>query len=381
MSKYFLFAALFINSLGIDVSLQDKIPGMFVKILVVALLSLSVLSSRKERFSKGLKRVLILVSIYFVLNLALGLFFQQHRFTSVFFIAMFSLVIPIFLFQRSFRFDGKGLLTFVSLLPILDYLVSLVFNFIEFYPISRLESDGVARLQCTSVPANFAMTLFFAIFAHACNYERFKERKFLYFLYLLLLFVFIFLTGARMALLCSLLIATLIILRSLKLNKFKSVVLGLVVLFVSINYLVINNSRNFNDSVESGAINTSGRSAAWMFFWNEYEKNRFLGIGHGNSRNYFLGSEIEFFTTPHNEYLRLMLEGGGVVSMLVFVLSFKFLYARFILFKSKRLFSDYALLVMYFVTLIYSITDNTFSTYQFIIPFLLMIKYFDNNKA
>jgi O-antigen ligase len=280
-----------------------------------------------------------------------------------------------------FHLVTRQFLFIVSILPLIDFTVSLVFSWLDIHPMFRLEADGIARLQCSTIPANFAMTVFFAIYAHACNYRELKIKRNLYFSYLLILFFLLYLTGARMALFCALLVAIFVILKNFKINKFKASIIGLCLLVVSGYFLVANNSRNFSDSEESTLINTSGRSAAWVFFFNEFRKNEKFGIGHGNSRNYFLGSEIEFFTTPHNEYIRLLLEGGLLLSVLMLLLAIKFLLGRWKSFQSDLNIADYSVGILYGVTLIFSITDNTFSTYQFTLPFFFMIKYFDQIKS
>ena len=378
MYYYFLYIALVFNSLGIDISFQSQIPSILTKTIVLGLIFLFIIFSKRGSQSIGLNRIFLLIFIYLLGNLMIAFFFQSNRLTGLMFNGMFSLILPVFILKQKFQLRKKYFLVWMSIIPMIVFFISLLFEAFKIYGMFRNEGGNISRLQCTSVPSNFAMVIFFAIFAHSCNFKGGKKSSFLYYLYLLLLFVLLNLTGARMALFCAILSSICLIMYKLDWKFWKKLFIGFVFFFLSLFLFLVNNTRNLSDASQSDIINTSGRSSAWIFFMDEIQKNKLFGIGHGNSREYFLDSEIEFFTTPHNEYIRLLLEGGGLLAVLVLVVSFRFIYQRFRAYRTVKDFSNFAILILYFATLIYSFTDNTFSTYQFFIPFLFVIKYFDN---
>jgi O-antigen ligase len=143
---------------------------------------------------------------------------------------------------------------------------------------------------------------------------------------------------------------------------------------VSVLYLILNNSRNQVTNGDDTLINTSGRTDAWLFFYEKYLSNPIWGIGAGNSSKFVKNSDIEFFVTPHNEYLRLFLESGavGAVLVIIFVVPEVFKNLKLSNFKKKNLFV-FIISALYLNVLIFSFTDNTFATYQFYIPFLVLI--------
>lgn len=367
-----LLSLIFINSLGLDISWTQFVPSFVVKAILILLLIVPKLLTSKKVLSCSLKNILYTILTYISINIILGALIDPSRFTTFFLNSLLALALPAIILYRYPKLDWEQFLKIIKLTPLLILLIGLAMDLMQFHPLFRTEYDGSVRLQATSVPANFAMTVFFAVLAHSLDFNSFKTNKILFYFYLVLLIGLIILTGSRMALFCSMLVIAFIWYRRIRIPTLFKVFMIAVGLIFSTYYLIINSARS-NQSI--GSINTSGREEAWLFFFQEYQSNSNYGIGIGNSLKYFTAGDIQYFTTPHNEYLRLLLEGGNIAFISIGLLVLYFILNSF---RAYRKFGDqnkYYLLVLYLTTLVYSITDNTFSTYQYYLPFLFFVYF------
>jgi teichuronic acid biosynthesis protein TuaE len=129
---------------------------------------------------------------------------------------------------------------------------------------------------------------------------------------------------------------------------------------------------NIGETGGQGNVNTSGRSVAWDFLLEEAMENPLFGrgLGAGTIVGGQVTSEGEIvnpaFRAPHNEYLRMFVD-GGVVGTLLILLGFGIVFRRIL--QSVRAESKLYLATFLFGFAVYSLTDNTLSTIQFFIPF------------
>jgi O-antigen ligase len=123
---------------------------------------------------------------------------------------------------------------------------------------------------------------------------------------------------------------------------------------------------------EAGQINTSGREAAWEFFWDQAHREPVFGRGLGSGPVIDVPDWIERgdFTAQHNEYLRLFLEGGYVgfaIVLAAIVLTIALVARRF----PRRVAGDLWALVGAFTLL--SFVDNTLSAPEFAVAFAVLL--------
>lgn len=376
LAYYIFYLALIINGLALDIEWTSHISSDVSKGFVLILLFIPVLLDNIYK-NANIKRILKLILIYIFFNLTFGVLFDENRFGSIFLNSIYAFIIPPFLFWRYPDLYRYNFLSVVKSLPSILFIIGIIMNIVGLHPLFRIDYDGSIRLQATSIPSNYAMTILFAILAHTIDIKSYRSSKIWFLLYLTFLLILLFLTGSRMGLFCAILIIVFNMYKQINLNRFPKIIFLLIFFLTTVFIFIFKNSRNSSDT---NNINTSGRETAWVFFWDEYKLNQMHGIGMGNSLRYFKSGEIEYFTTPHNEYLRLLLEGGLLLFIFVFIailFSFYKLIQRYRVSQKKNL---YYLMVLYLVILIYSITDNIFSTYQSYIYFLLFVVYLGDKK-
>jgi hypothetical protein len=118
------------------------------------------------------------------------------------------------------------------------------------------------------------------------------------------------------------------------------------------------------------ALNTSGRLAAWRFFWGVAQENIWFGRGLGTGTIANQGEVNRAFRVPHNEYLRILVD-GGVIGLAV-VLAGYVLMARQMLRACPP--EHRSLLVAGLAVLaIDAVLNNPLTTQQFSIPFWLYL--------
>ncbi len=373
---YIFCIFIFLNMMSFDVVLVSYIPAAITKFIILSgLLATSNLRSNSKRNMDIFKVVLI----YGILNIVVGVIILPENLTSENFSSIFSLVVTGYVFtHHNYTRETKNLIIKVLIYaPIGVLILGLVYQLVLNRSIFRFEGGGIYRLQGASVPAHYGMICFFGIFAQNISFFIFNKKGIINKIIFLLLFVILYLTGARTALLCSIILTAFYFSKYLKYPTWKKVLASIIWMGTSILYLIIDNTRNNVTGDNNELINTSGRTEAWAFFYRRFLDEPVWGIGSGNSSKFMKNSIIEFFITPHNEYLRLIVETGLVGACIIIILVVPKLYKNISLNKLKGKNTDFTIAILYLTVLIFSITDNTFATYQFYIPFLLIINYVD----
>jgi teichuronic acid biosynthesis protein TuaE len=125
-------------------------------------------------------------------------------------------------------------------------------------------------------------------------------------------------------------------------------------------------TRTFGYIDISGQLNTSGRLSAWEFFFTEAMENPLFGRGLGAGTVANTGQVYAAFRVPHNEYIRLLID-GGIVGAVIVIFSFILVFRK--IFRYIEPNTRHYLLFLYIGFAIYSFFDNTLSTTQFLLPF------------
>lgn len=131
-------------------------------------------------------------------------------------------------------------------------------------------------------------------------------------------------------------------------------------------------ARNADFAAKEGSFNTSGRVAAWTYFWEEAQESPV--VGHGLGAGPAIGAQTPDyvggdFTNPHNEYLRLFVDGGYVglaIVLLAIVATMVFVYRS----VPRPVTPDFAAIIAAFAVL--SFVDNTLSSPEFMVPFAVL---------
>jgi O-antigen ligase len=127
-----------------------------------------------------------------------------------------------------------------------------------------------------------------------------------------------------------------------------------------------------------GTFNTSGRSYAWDFFQGFVAENPMTGKGLGfcsiavklYMSSFMSESFVETFRTPHNEYLRWLVDGGVFFALGIFVV----IVTAFVMAARAQHGAARALIVAFALgTVALSYVDNTFSTVQFSVPLVILL--------
>jgi hypothetical protein len=128
----------------------------------------------------------------------------------------------------------------------------------------------------------------------------------------------------------------------------------------------------------NGTFNTSGRTYAWQFFQGFVAENPIAGKGLGFSSiavklymsDYMSESFVETFRTPHNEYLRWLVDGGAFFALGLFVV----IVSAFGIAARAQHGAVRTLVVVFALgTVAVSYVDNTFSTVQFSVPLVILL--------
>lgn len=130
--------------------------------------------------------------------------------------------------------------------------------------------------------------------------------------------------------------------------------------------------RSAGNSYE-GAFNTSGREQAWPFYLQVIEASPWIGRGLGFATiaiGIYAPVGVQQLTAPHNEYLHLATDGGLLllVGFLV-VLAIAFRSAIRSAGRGSGVVMGAALVAI----LVYALSDNPFSTPQFMVPFAVVL--------
>jgi len=280
--------------------------------------------------------------------------------------SLIALLIPwLFL---SVKFDDKtadALLLGIALMPIISILASIpvemmgILNKVgEPFTMIAVDYTGAARLMGMNFPAFLAFFGYvsFLVCLHKVVIE---NRRGFIFLLLLNLALIIF-SGTRMPSLLAVMLAGLMIFFASKetlkgASKVNLFLLGLVfVSVVMVFYWPQLEARMFAQTSDS-AVNLSGRDEIWSYFLAAFYESPVFGKGVG--AGVVLLEDVIIYSShaAHNEYLRLLVD-GGVVGLLLYIGGVVIHLAI----NAKHLTRDEKVLIFgfFFLLAIYSLTDN-----------------------
>lgn len=260
----------------------------------------------------------------------------------------------------------------ICLLPSISVLIGAALQLLHVHTLLDHEFTGAIRLQGANIPPHLAMLSFLGTAIPFVELKREGAKQGFLYTVLAVNFAILIATGTRGPILALAAIALLYfggMLRQYMKGKAKLIVpiLLSVAVIVCAALLQWNNlkKRSFERSTDTG-IDLSGRSEAWTYFLGKVEGHTLAGRGLGSVTVANDGSLFAGFVVPHNEYIRFYVDTGFIGCGLLF-LSLLVVFRKVYKALPGAVKPYYAGLILGF--LIYSFSDNTLSTVQFIIPF------------
>lgn len=267
----------------------------------------------------------------------------------------------------------------VCFLPMVSVACGVLFQWMGLNTMFVTEYSGAVRLQGANIPAHLAFLAFIAFLVAIIEVKRNPHKILFYYFMMGANFLILLLTGTRGPLIAALAMVLVFVFDLIK-QFFKGKtgliipLIGFIAILIVSAWLQLDNfkKRSFVQQSDS-AVNLSGRSEAWEFYLNGVKESQWFGRGLGSVLVSNDGSIDGSFSVPHNEYIRFYYDGGMIGAILLFG-------ALLIVFRDvlRRVPSDIKLYMLAFLFgfFIYSISDNTISTIQFIVPFCVCLNAF-----
>ncbi|WBO93068.1 O-antigen ligase family protein (plasmid) [Bacillus tropicus] len=259
-------------------------------------------------------------------------------------------------------------LKLICSLPIISSIVGILLTLSGIYSFYFYEYTGVVRFQGSSIPAHLAMLSYIGFMVSLIEAKR---NKGIYYLFSIINFLILLSTGTRGPLLASIIIIFVYLLDNVKaFISGKIQYLFYLIIFTSVIFILfILKKDSFLARTKQqgeGAFNLSGREEAWQYFLHKAHDSSIFGKGLGSILQANDGSIFAGFVVPHNEYIRFYYEMGYVGTILIF-LTFFYLFRVIYNVIDKKIKLYYVAFII--GVLIYSFSDNIFSTVQFTVPF------------
>ncbi|WP_223066910.1 O-antigen ligase family protein [Paenibacillus caui] len=260
----------------------------------------------------------------------------------------------------------------ICLLPAVSVGVGMVLQFLHLHSMLDVEFTGAIRLQGANIPPHLAMLAFLGTAIPFVELKRVGAKPVFFYIVIVVNFSILIATGTRGPILAMIFIALYYFydtLRQYLKGKAHLIVplTGSVLVILGAVLLQWNNlkKRSFERTTDTG-IDLSGRSEAWTYFLGKVEGHTLAGRGLGSVTVANDGSLFKGFVVPHNEYIRFYVDTGLIGCGLLF-LSLLAVFIKVNKVLPRQIKPYYAGFILAF--LIYSFSDNTLSTVQFIIPF------------
>lgn len=291
--------------------------------------------------------------------------------------ALIGLAAPLlFMLVRWPEGEAKRQLYLVLFLPLMCLAAGAVLQMAGLYRIYMIEFTGAFRLQGASIPAHLAFLAFAALATAILLWKRMPQNRGFLYVMIAANFIILLLTGTRGPLLAAipLILVFLADLARLLAKGRSALVIPLFAITGLFALAVVwqwdNLLRRSFTRASSAWIDLSGREEAWRFFLERAAESPWFGHGLGSVLTANDGSLYTGFAVPHNEYIRFYHDSGLLGAALLFVSLLAVL-----LHAAKGLPSGGKVYWAAFVAgfLLYSFTDNTLSTLQFMVPFCLVI--------
>lgn len=260
----------------------------------------------------------------------------------------------------------------ICMLPLVSVVVGLLLQLAHVHNFLNIEYTGAVRIQGANIPAHLAMLAFMGVAIPFIEVKRNPQQARFFYIMLVLNFFILIGTGTRgpiLALGLTVLYYFYDILRQyLKGRTYLLIPLmgAFFLIMVAVFWRLDNFEKRSFERQTDTAVDLSGRSEAWEYFLNKVMDSPWSGRGLGAVTVANDGTLYKGFVVPHNEYIRFYFDGGYIGAIL---LMFSLLAVFILVYRALAppIKPYYLLFIAAF--LIYSFSDNTLSTVQFIIPF------------
>lgn len=277
----------------------------------------------------------------------------------------------VFLLIRWPRATAEMHIRIICFLPVISVSCGVLFHLLRLYPLFITEYSGAFRLQGANIPPHLAFLAFIAFLLCLIEIKRNPQKILFFYVMMGTNFLILLLTGTRGPLIAALAMVIVFVYDLIKqFLKGKTALivplLGFItILFLSV-WLQLDNLKKRSFEKESTSVNLSGRTEAWEFYLKGVSDSPWFGRGLGSALVSNDGSIDKSFSVPHNEYIRFYYDGGIIGAILLFG-------TLLIVFRDvfRRIPPDIRLnmLAFFFGFFVYSISDNTISSIQFLVPF------------
>jgi len=278
----------------------------------------------------------------------------------------------VFLLVRWTKETVRRQIRLICLLPSISVGAGALLQAAGLHPLLNVEFTGAIRLQGASIPPHLAMLAFIGITVALIEAKRNGGKAAFFYATLPVNFAILVATGTRGPILALAAIVAWFffdLFRQYLKGRTKLIVplaCALVVLAAAVLLQWDNmKKRSFERQTET-VVDLSGRMEAWTFFLKGANEAPAAGRGLGAVTVANDGSLYEGFVVPHNEYIRFFYDGGYIGAGLMFG-ALLLIFSRIYRAVAPAVKPYFALFALSF--LIYSFSDNTLSTVQFIIPF------------
>ncbi|MBJ8418073.1 O-antigen ligase family protein [Acinetobacter courvalinii] len=296
-----------------------------LRLLQILLAFISVFFLIKNNFNFRIKTILFFFIIYFgiwISFLNFNIFKAQD-------VLMWLSIFFIFLSMLKIDFQGFKIQRYLSILVLGSVTpIFFIFLFIYDFLVSGDKNDWGVYYGSIRIFDSYIISIFWLTFFLLIKGDKIFEKIYVYIIFLI--GVALFFNGARSALLS--IIFPLLILWVIKID-YRSLVnrilkaFGVSFLLYNFIYIIRNLMHGNSLDINIARLSTSRRSEMWVFMYDKWKENPFIGLGGG-----FLAKEHYIHGYhAHNLWLRLIFEWGGVgVILLIFILN-----QIYILFNSK----------------------------------------------
>ncbi|WP_261807790.1 O-antigen ligase [Paenibacillus sp. N3.4] len=260
----------------------------------------------------------------------------------------------------------------ICLLPLISVGTGIILQLVHVYAFLNVEFTGAVRVQGANIAPHLAMLAFLGITIALIETKRNPASVKFYYATLAANFAVLIATGTRGPILAMLAMAAYYFYDMVK-QYMQGKLMLIIPLVCSLTligaavYVQWDNmtKRSFERETGTG-IDLSGRTEAWSYFLNDVKDSPLAGRGLGAVTVANDGSLYAGFVVPHNEYIRFYYDAGYIGCMLLF-LSLLIVFVSIYKVVPRRIKVYYAAFILAFF--MYSFSDNTLSTVQFIIPF------------
>lgn len=367
------YGVLLTTALSINYLISGNLFGIetlsLYKLCILLLLVPSMLvNGIRFKFGYPIAALLVMVFITFCFSNWLPLFSGSLAIK-----AFIGLSLPFFFLLIQWKEEvAKRHIYLICLLPLVSIIVGLLLQAVHLYSFLDVEFTGAVRVQGANIPPHLAMLACLGVAIPLIELKRSPHKAIYWYGLIGINFMILVATGTRGPILSLLFIVGYFFFNMIKQflqGRAMLIIplLGLVLFIGATVYVQLDNlqKRSFDRATDSG-IDLSGRTEAWSYFLKRVEDYPWSGRGLGSVTIANDGSLYKGFVVPHNEYIRFFFDTGYIGCGLLF-LSLFLVFLRINRVLAKPIKPYYAAFILMF--LVYSFSDNTLSTVQFIIPF------------